>query len=44
MERALSLPEILEDIFLNLDMTTLLVSAQRVNKTWHNTIADSPTL
>lgn len=44
MERALSLPELLEDIFLNLDMTTLLVSVQRVNKTWNTAIAESPAL
>ncbi|EFY89004.1 hypothetical protein J3459_016656 [Metarhizium acridum] len=44
MERVLSLPELLERIFLQLDMTTLLASVQRVSKIWNNTIAFSPAL
>ncbi|KAI0013059.1 hypothetical protein F4779DRAFT_613930 [Xylariaceae sp. FL0662B] len=38
MERALLIPELLESISLHLDMSTLLVSASRVNKTWHAVI------
>jgi hypothetical protein len=34
-------PELVEQILLNLDMRTLLVSAQRVSKTWHDLIASS---
>ncbi|RYO84323.1 hypothetical protein DL766_007196 [Monosporascus sp. MC13-8B] len=34
MEDVLSIPELLETILLHLDITTLLVSATRVNKTW----------
>ncbi|KID76069.1 uncharacterized protein G6M90_00g078680 [Metarhizium brunneum] len=44
MERVLSLPELLENILLHLDMTTLLVSVQRVSKAWNKTIACSPAL
>ncbi|KAK7960358.1 hypothetical protein PG988_011572 [Apiospora saccharicola] len=36
--------ELLEIILVHLDMATLLVSAQRVSKTWHNVIAESPAL
>uniref|UniRef100_A0A1Y1NBE9 F-box domain-containing protein n=1 Tax=Photinus pyralis TaxID=7054 RepID=A0A1Y1NBE9_PHOPY len=44
MERVLSPPELLENILLHLDMTTLLVSVQRVSKAWNNTIACSTAL
>ncbi|RYP78148.1 hypothetical protein DL769_003229 [Monosporascus sp. CRB-8-3] len=41
MEDVLSIPELLETILLHLDMTTLLVSATRVNKTWKAVISTS---
>jgi hypothetical protein len=37
-------PELLEQILLNLDMHTLLVSAQRVSKAWHSLITSSKPL
>ncbi|KFA50671.1 hypothetical protein S40293_04904 [Stachybotrys chartarum IBT 40293] len=36
--------ELLEAILLQVDMVTLLTSAMRVNKTWHETILNSPTI
>ncbi|KFA69494.1 hypothetical protein S40285_05685 [Stachybotrys chlorohalonatus IBT 40285] len=36
--------ELLEAILLQVDMVTLLTSAMRVNKTWHETIVKSPTI
>ncbi|XXG97192.1 hypothetical protein Hte_003487 [Hypoxylon texense] len=41
MERVLSIPELLEAILLHLDMTTLLVSATRINKAWQAVINTS---
>ncbi|KAL3428491.1 F-box domain-containing protein [Phlyctema vagabunda] len=41
MDTALIIPELLEAVLLHLDMTTLLVSASRVSKTWHNVITSS---
>ncbi|KAL4950224.1 hypothetical protein BDW69DRAFT_187563 [Aspergillus filifer] len=43
-ERALCLPEILELILLKMNMTDLLVAAQRVNSYWLATIRNSPRL
>ncbi|KAL4966618.1 uncharacterized protein BDV14DRAFT_198741 [Aspergillus stella-maris] len=43
-ERALCIPEILELILLQLDMTDLLVAAQRVSSYWLTTIRNSPRL
>jgi hypothetical protein len=43
-EEALSTPELLELILLELDLHTLLVSAQRVCKSWNNTISASQSL
>ncbi|KAL3438220.1 hypothetical protein BDV09DRAFT_118507 [Aspergillus tetrazonus] len=43
-ERALSIPELLEQILLHLDMQDLLTSAQRVNKRWQHIISTSPRL
>ncbi|KAH8424376.1 uncharacterized protein LDX57_002127 [Aspergillus melleus] len=40
-DTALSIPELLEAISLHLDMSTVLLSAQRVNKHWLATINDS---
>jgi hypothetical protein len=37
-------PELLEDIFLRLDPTTLLTTCQRICKAWHAAIAGSPAL
>ncbi|KAF9877501.1 F-box domain-containing protein [Colletotrichum karsti] len=42
MEAALAIPELLESILIHLDMTTLLVSAQRVSKAWKALIDASP--
>lgn len=44
MERVLSLPELLEAILLHVDMTTLLVSVSRVNKSWNSVVSTSPAL
>lgn len=44
MEAVLSTPELLEAILLHLDMTRLLVSAQRVSKEWLAVIAASSAL
>ncbi|KAI0017472.1 hypothetical protein F4780DRAFT_594252 [Xylariomycetidae sp. FL0641] len=41
MNPALAIPEILEAILLHLDMTTLLVSAPRVNRMWEALIRNS---
>jgi hypothetical protein len=41
METAFTVPEILEQILLRLDMRTLLTSAQRVCVRWRNMIAES---
>ncbi|KAL4992661.1 hypothetical protein BDW68DRAFT_53281 [Aspergillus falconensis] len=43
-ETVLSIPELLEQILLNLDMQDLLTSAQRVNKHWQHIISTSPRL
>ncbi|KAH6697346.1 F-box domain-containing protein [Plectosphaerella plurivora] len=43
-ESVLDRTELLELILLQLDMSTLLVSAQRVNTYWHSVIASSPAL
>lgn len=40
----LAIPELLEIILLHVDMTTLLVSALRVNRKWHNLISSSSAL
>ncbi|KAI9036929.1 uncharacterized protein KD926_001173 [Aspergillus affinis] len=40
-DTVLSIPELLEAILLHLDMSTVLLSAQRVNKHWLATISDS---
>ncbi|KAJ1337955.1 F-box-like domain-containing protein [Microdochium nivale] len=44
MDNVLAIPELLETILVNLDTRTLLVAAQRVNRTWRSSIRDSPTL
>ncbi|KAL4907888.1 hypothetical protein BDW74DRAFT_113214 [Aspergillus multicolor] len=43
-ETVLCIPELLEHILFHLDMQDLLVSAQRVNRHWHDTVATSPKL
>ncbi|KAH8647231.1 hypothetical protein BX600DRAFT_518509 [Xylariales sp. PMI_506] len=43
-ERVFSIPELLVAILLELDMRTLLASAQLVNRTFHQTIAGVPAL
>ncbi|KAI1340043.1 hypothetical protein F5Y15DRAFT_423476 [Xylariaceae sp. FL0016] len=40
----LDIPELLESILLHVDHQTLLVSCQRVNRTWHALITGSPRL
>lgn len=42
MKTVVSTPELLETILLHLDMTTLLVSAQRVSRQWMSVIRASP--
>ncbi|KAI2670579.1 hypothetical protein LCP963914a_9837 [Penicillium roqueforti] len=42
--KVLLIPELLEEILLDLDMTTLLVSAQRVNRLWFDVISQSKRL
>lgn len=44
MDEVLGTTELLEAILLSLDQRTLLVSAQRVNHTWHTLIQISTTL
>ncbi|KAI1112487.1 hypothetical protein F5Y14DRAFT_270281 [Nemania sp. NC0429] len=44
MEPVLAIPELLEAILLQLDMTSLLLSASRVNKTWNHVIETSPAI
>ncbi|KAI1162232.1 hypothetical protein F5B18DRAFT_625157 [Nemania serpens] len=44
MEAVLAIPELLEAILLQLDMTSLLVLASRVNKTWNHLIETSPAI
>lgn len=44
MTRVLATPELLECVLLHLDMRTLLVSAQRACRVWHELIATSPAL
>ncbi|KAL4904797.1 hypothetical protein BDW74DRAFT_178372 [Aspergillus multicolor] len=44
MHRVLETPEILEMVLEQLDMRTLLISAQRVCHSWNNLIASSPAL
>lgn len=44
METVFSTPELFESILFQLDMRTLLTSAQRVNHAWHDLIAESPSL
>lgn len=44
MQSVFTTTEILEAILLYLDMTTLLVTASRVSKTWNNVIATSPAI
>jgi hypothetical protein len=44
MESVLYISELLEAILLHLDMTTLLVSAPRVSKTWHSVMIASPAI
>lgn len=44
MDAVVDSVELLETVLLELDMTTLLVSAQRVSKHWHAIIAHSPRL
>lgn len=39
---ALGIPEMLEEILLEVDMRTLLTSAQRVSQWWRDVITDSP--
>lgn len=41
MEKVFALPEVLEKILLEVDMVTLLVSAQRVSKAWKDLIKSS---
>lgn len=41
---ALDTPEILEHVLLKLDLKTLLISAQRVCRSWHELIEASPSL
>ncbi|OLN83732.1 hypothetical protein CCHL11_08698 [Colletotrichum chlorophyti] len=43
-ETALGIPELLESVLLHVDMTTLLVTASRVNKTWKTVIDKSPAI
>ncbi|KAI0025777.1 hypothetical protein F4780DRAFT_225815 [Xylariomycetidae sp. FL0641] len=43
-EIAINIPELLEAILLKLDIRTLLVSAQRVNRYWHGLVSESPDL
>ncbi|KAI0475079.1 hypothetical protein GGR56DRAFT_496321 [Xylariaceae sp. FL0804] len=44
MESVLAIPELLEPILFQLDMTSLLLSATRVNKAWNHLISTSPAL
>lgn len=44
INEALNTPEILEMILIELDMRTLLTSAQRVCRTWVNMISNSPSI
>ncbi|OGM47397.1 hypothetical protein ABOM_002583 [Aspergillus bombycis] len=44
MHQTLSTPELLESILLQLDLRTLLTSAQRTCRTWRNLIKESPVL
>ncbi|KAI0104177.1 hypothetical protein GGR51DRAFT_234575 [Nemania sp. FL0031] len=44
MDSVIAIPELLEAILLHLDMTSLLVSASRVNKTWNYLIETSPAI
>lgn len=44
MEAVKSVPELLEAILLELDLRTLLSSAQRVSRQWHTLIKESPAL
>ncbi|KAH9908335.1 F-box domain-containing protein [Xylariomycetidae sp. FL2044] len=44
MDTVLGVTELLEAILLQLDMTSLLVSASRVNSTWHHLIQTSPAI
>ena len=41
---ALNTPEVLEQILLEVDLRTLLVSAQRVCRSWHELLSASPSL
>jgi hypothetical protein len=43
-QRAFLIPEILETILLNIPRRGLLVDAQRVNRSWRNTVKGSPAL
>ncbi|KAM0248157.1 hypothetical protein ACHAQJ_009547 [Trichoderma viride] len=43
-QRALRSSEIMEQVFSNLDMVTLLVSVQRVNRTWKRVVDESVAL
>lgn len=43
-ENAVSLPEILENILLHLDLKTILTSTLRVSRAWHDLITHSPRL
>lgn len=44
MESVFGTAELLEAILLRLDLTTLLVSASRVSKSWHAAITTSPSI
>ncbi|KAI1190618.1 hypothetical protein F5B17DRAFT_385892 [Nemania serpens] len=44
METVFAIPELLEAILLQLDITSLLVSASRVNKMWNHLIETSPAI
>ncbi|KAL0931214.1 F-box domain-containing protein [Colletotrichum truncatum] len=44
MEVVLAIPELLESILIQLDMTTLLLSAMRVSKTWKSLMDESPAI
>ncbi|KAJ5086376.1 hypothetical protein NUU61_007683 [Penicillium alfredii] len=43
-DTALATAEVLENILLGLDLTSLLTSAQRVCHSWHNLVSTSPSL
>ncbi|KAH6687749.1 hypothetical protein F5X68DRAFT_239138 [Plectosphaerella plurivora] len=44
MTDACQVPEILEVILLHLDITDLLLSANRVSRTWHDVVNNTPSL